>query len=489
MARTVRPSITGLPAGLLIGGELVTTTAGGVFNHIDPATGEPGPPVPLAGAADVDAAVSSAASAFREWSGWPADRRRDVLLRFADAIIAHGDELAAISVRDNGVPVSVHGFAPHMAAGGLRYFAGWADKIGGQVAPMWPAPALDYTLDEPYGVVGLIVPWNTPVMNTGLTVAPALAAGNCVVIKPPELAPFALLRYGQIALEAGLPPGVLNIVAGGPAAGEALIRHPGVGKIHFTGSGPTAQRVLATASSALKPVDVELGGKSAVILFPDGDLAAAVGLAIRSGVLTASGQTCLAPSRLLVHESRYREALGLAVELAGRARLGDPFDPETELGPVITAAARDRILSAIGKARDDGAEVLSGGRAAGGALSRGFYIEPTVVGHVDPASELAQQELFGPVLAISSFSTDDEAVRMADGTAYGLGAYIFTNDLKQAHAVARQLQAGNVYVNGFPGLPPAMPFGGVKASGFGRLGGIEGLRSFLRTKNVWISLS
>jgi acyl-CoA reductase-like NAD-dependent aldehyde dehydrogenase len=489
MASTLRPPAADLPAGLLIGGELVKATAGGVFHHVYPATGESDPPIPLAGAADIDAAVSNAASAFEEWSAWTADRRRDVLLRFADAIIAYKEELAAISVRDNGVPITVHSFAPHMAAGGLRYFAGWADKVGGQVAPMWPAPALDYTLDEPYGVVGLIVPWNTPVMNTGLTVAPALAAGNCVVIKPPELAPFALLRYGQIALEAGLPPGVLNVVAGGPAAGEALVAHPGVGKIHFTGSGPTAQRVLETAAAALKPVDVELGGKSATVVFPDGDVAAAVGLAIRSGVVTASGQTCLAPTRLLVHESRYEEAVGLAVELAGKARLGDPFDPNTDLGPVVTAAARDRILSAIEKARDDGAEVLTGGHAAAGALSQGFYMEPTVVGRVDITSELAQQELFGPVLAVSRFGGDDEAVGMANATAYGLGAYVFTNDLKRAHTVAKRMQVGNVYVNGFPGLPPAMPFGGVKASGFGRLGGIEGLRSFLRTKNVWIGLS
>jgi len=477
-----------LPNGLLIGGEFVEPTSGEAIEHVYAASGQPDGTVHLAGPADIDLAVANAVEAFGVWSSWTPDRRRDVLLRFADAILAHGEELVALSVRDNGVPISVHGYAPHLASNGLRYFAGWADKIGGQVAPTWPAPALDYTHEEPYGVVGLIVPWNTPLMNTGLTVAPALAAGNCVVLKPPEIAPYALLRYGQIALEAGLPPGVLNVVPGGPGAGAALVRHPGIGKIHFTGSGATARRVLEVASAALKPVDVELGGKSANVAFADGDLAGAVGLAMRSGVLTASGQTCLAPTRLLVHQSRYDEAVALAVAAAGKARLGDPTDPATEIGPVATAVSRERILSAVERARSEGAQVLAGGNAPGGALSGGFYVEPTVVGDVGISSDLAQTELFGPVLAISRFSTDDEAVALANGTEFGLGAYLFTDDLTRAHTLAKRMQVGNVYVNGFPGLPPAMPFGGVKASGFGRLGGREGLRSFLRTKNVWIGL-
>lgn len=472
---------------LLIGDRRVTESSGGTIEHVFAATGRADPPFPIAGAAEIDAAVRAASSAFDVWRRVGADRRRDLMLRLADLVETHGDELVALSIRDSAFPITVAGLGPSRAAGGLRYYAGWADKIGGEVVPTWFGPAFDYAVFEPYGVIGVFGTWNTPVYNIGLTIAPALAAGNTVVLKPSELAPYAYTRFGELCLEAGLPPGTVNVVVGGAEAGEALVRHPGVAKIHFTGGGATGRRVAELAAQSLKPVDLELGGKSANIVFPDADLQAAVTVSV-GAVIGGSGQTCITAGRMLVHRSILDEAVELAVSSSRAAVLGDPFDPSTTMGPVITEPALHRMLGMIERARDAGGTVCSGGARAGGDLASGYYLEPTIVRDVAPEAELSQVEVYGPVLAITPFDDEDDAIRLANGTPFGLSAYVQTNDISRAHRMVAALQAGSVYVNGRGGLPPAVPFGGVKESGYGRLGGLEGVRAFMHTKNVWIGL-
>jgi len=474
-------------SALMIGSDRLSSSSAGTAIHYFAATGEPDPPIPIAGAAEVDRAVAAAREGFRVWAGLTPDRRRDVMFRLSDLLVSHGDELVALSIRDSSFPVPVAQLGPERAAGGLRYYAGWADKVGGEVVPTWFGPAFDYAVEEPYGVVAIFATWNTPVYNVGLTIAPALAAGNAVIVKPSELAPYAYLRFGELCLEAGLPPGVVNVLPGGPEAGRELTIHPGVDKVHFTGGGAAGRAVAALAASVLKPIELELGGKSANLVFPDCDLEDAVRTSI-GAVVGGSGQTCITASRMLVHESVVDEAVDIAVALAESAVIGHPFDPATTMGPVISDRARERILGMIGRARDEGSILCTGGDEPQGVPEGGFYLKPTVFRDVDPQSQLAQEEVYGPVLAICSFSTEDEAVAIANGTPYGLSAYLQTNDVKRAHRMASRLQAGSVYVNGRGGLPPGVPFGGYKQSGYGRLGGRQGLHAFLQTKNVWLGL-
>jgi acyl-CoA reductase-like NAD-dependent aldehyde dehydrogenase len=473
---------------LIIGDERLADSSAGYAVHHFPGTGEPDPPIPVAGALEIDLAVRAATRGAQAWSAFTPDRRRDHLLRLADLVTAHADELTALSIRDSGFPLGVARLGPERAAGGLRYYAGWADKIVGDVIPTWFGQAFDYAVSEPYGVIAIFATWNTPVYNIGLTTAPALAAGNAIVLKPSELAPYAYLRFGELCLEAGLPAGTVNVVVGGPEAGEALIKHPGVGKIHFTGGGATGRRVAALAAEHLKPIDLELGGKSANLVFPDANLERAVAVSV-GGITGGSGQTCITAGRMIVHESVLDEALAVATRQAAACVIGDPFDAATTMGPVITAAAQQRILGMIGRAVDEGAEICTGGSAVGGELAAGYFVQPTVLAGVKPESELTQTEVYGPVLGVSTFSDEAEAVELANATAFGLSAYVQTNDLSRAHRVAAQMRAGTVYVNGRGGIAPGVPFGGYKESGYGRLGGREGLATFMQTKNVWIGLS
>lgn len=469
---------------LIIGDERLSAASGGYFEHRYAGTGEVNGIVPLAGAAEVDRAAKAAAVAFTEWSGWTADRRRDALLRLADLVDARADELIALSMRDSAFPHAVAKLGPSRASNGLRYFAGWADKIQGEVVPVWPGEAMDFTIPEPYGVVGIFGTWNTPVYNFGLAIAPALAAGNSVILKPSEYAPFAYQRFGELALEAGLPAGTLNVLAGGPEAGEALLRHPSVAKAHFTGGGETAHRILEVAASSLKPVDLELGGKSANIVFPDANLPQAV--AVSLGAITGgSGQTCITAGRMLVHESVYEDVLDIARVAAQSVVLGDPFDAEVTMGPVISSAAYQRINGMIEKGRAEAIRFWPGGTVPP-ELSGGYFVPPAIFADVEQTSDLFQHEVFGPVLTVSPFRSEEDAVAQANATAYGLSAYVQTTDLDRALRVAHVLESGSVYVNGRGGLPPGAPFGGVKSSGFGRLGGYEGIATFTRKKNVWI---
>ncbi|WP_313901599.1 aldehyde dehydrogenase family protein [Mycobacterium sp. SMC-2] len=476
------------PGRMLIGDEWLAEGSGGQYVHINPSTGRPHPPIPLAGATEVDRAVVTARSAYATWRAMPPDARRDAMLRLAGLIRERIDEFATLVTLDNGSPRRSSSSGPQMAVDNFTYFAGWVDKTGGDVIPTWPAQALDYTLMEPYGVIGVIIPWNAVMHNIGQVLGAALAAGNCVVLKAPELAPFAALRFGELTLEAGIPPGVVNVLAGGAECGQTMVAHPGIDKIHFIGSGNTARQIMASAAQTLKPVTFELGGKSANVVFADADLQNA---AVYSTFLCMAnaGQGCLLPTRLLVEDSVYEQVVDMVVGFAKSIPIGDPFNESTMLGPVINAQACERILGVIDHARSDGSgRLLTGGGRVGGELASGHFVEPTVFGEVDNASDLAQNEIFGPVLSVIRFRDEAEAIALANATQYGLAAYLHTNDLRRAHRVAAALEAGSVYVNGFTGVPAGAPFGGVKQSGFGRMGGRYGLEDFLRPKNVYIPL-
>lgn len=482
------PPLDNLPnPGLLVGSRRLLESSGGQHKHVYPATGQVTAALPLAGETEIDLAVQSARSAFVDWRVMPVDQRRRLILRLAALIREHAEELSILSILENG---TAHAFAsayPDLVADLFEYNAGWADKIGGEVVPTWPLRALDYTVEEPYGVVGIIIPWNGPFGSAGMTVAPALAAGNCVVIKPPELAPWSVLRLGELVLEAGFPPGVVNVVPAGPEGGDALVRHPDVDFIHFTGSGRTGSIVLKAAAETLKPVGLELGGKSPRILFADADIDGAVQETV-GNIAVLSGQGCIYGMRLLVHDSIYDRVIEAVTAFAQHLTLGDPFDSNVQVGPVINEGAAVRIKGMIDRAREEGARLVFGGDRAKGELADGYFITPTIFVDVDPTSELSREEVFGPVVTITKFSEQAEAIRLANDTRFGLAAYIWTSDLQRAHIVADQLQVGNVWINGFLGIPPGAPFGGAKQSGFGRLGGRDGIREFTRTKNVWTPL-
>ncbi len=475
--------------GLLIGSDRITDASGGVYPHHNPATGQVQAQVPMAGAAEVDRAVAAARAALPAWRAMPENQRGAILHRLADLLEQHSELSGIVNALENGNPVGGLGPGAYTALW-TRYYAGWCDKIEGSVVPTFPVQGLNYILSEPWGVVGVMVPWNGPMMGMGHKAVPALAAGNTVVAKPPEVAPFGAYLFAELALEAGVPPGVLNVVAGGPEAGEALVRHPGVDKVSFTGGSTVARRVMTLAAETLKPLALELGGKSANIIFDDADMDMSVFMAGALGVQLLSGQGCALPTRLYVQDSIYDEVVARLIPMVKRYRVGDPLDPRTQMGPVITEAAVGRILGMIDRATSaDGATLLSGGSRVGGDLAAGYFLEPTVLGNVNHSSEIAQEEVFGPVLSVLRFSDEAEVIAKANDSRYGLAAYLHTKDLSRAHRVAHAIDAGYISVNGMSGMSPTAPFGGYKQSGFGREGGRAGLEEWLRAKNIFVALS
>jgi aldehyde dehydrogenase (NAD+) len=476
-----------LQGGLLLGDEWIFASSAGDMEHVNPATGKVQASFPIAGPPEVDRAVDLAREALAEWRKMPPAERQAVLLRIASLLRENADLFSLVTTLENGTPISTTGIQATLAATWFEYYAGWVDKVSGDVVPM--AGSFNYTLLEPSGVVAIILTWNGPTGSIGMKVAAALAAGCTVVLKPPELAPFSTSLFGRLALEAGLPPGVLNVVPGGPVAGDRLVRHPGIDKISFTGSPLTAARIQAACAESLTPLVLELGGKSANIVLEDADLSAA-SMSAAMGVAAMSGQICVAPTRLIVQSHVHDELVERIAEVFRGIKVGNPLDPSSFMGPLINATAKDRVMRIIDQARSDGrACLVTGGDALGGDLADGYFVSPTLFTNVDNSSSLAQEEAFGPVLSVLKADTADQAVALANDTRYGLAAYLHTRDLNQALRLAAKLDAGNVAINGgSPVAGPYAPFGGFKDSGYGKEGGLEGLMEYMRVKNVNIAL-
>ncbi len=476
-----------LPTGLFIGGSWQHSTSAGEMEHVNPATGRVQASFPIAGRAEVDAAVGSAKEARREFRRWSPVRRRELLLSIAALFRRHADGFETIAALECGMVKSAASRMGDSAAAWFDYYAGWPDKLVGEVLP--DSSSFDYVRWEPYGVVAIILTWNGPIGSIGMKVAAALAAGCTIVLKAPELAPFGANLFGRICTEAGVPPGVVNVITGGPKAGDALVRHPDIDKISFTGGPATARRIQAAAAETLTPLVLELGGKSATIVFDDADLGRASTMAALA-ITRLAGQVCHAATRLLVHETVYDRVVETVGTVLDKVAVGDPLDPASEMGPVISSSAVERIMGTIHDAeKNGGVRLVAGGNRLGGALSGGFFVRPTAFADVDNSSALAQEEIFGPVLSLIRFRDEDEAVTLANNSKYGLAANIFTTDIRRAYRVADALDVGNVGVNGgATNAGPFGPFGGFRQSGYGKEGGLLGVREYLRAKNVNVSL-
>ena len=473
---------------LAIGGELVDAADGSTFEVFAPHDGSKLADVAEARGPDVDRAVRAAHDALTAWRRMAASDRGRLLLRLGDAVEAHADELARLESTDTGHPIrdSSRLDVPRTAAT-FRYFGGMADKHQGKVVPV-DAGFLNYLVREPIGVVGHIVPWNFPLMFTSWKMGPALAAGNTVVYKPAELTPLTSLRLAELVAEVGFPAGVVNIVPGsGAVAGAHLAAHPGVQKISFTGSTAVGRSIVEASAGNLKRVQLELGGKGANVVFADADLTAAVD-GSSFAIFHNQGQACIAGSRLLLHEAIADEFLERFLRIARTIRLGNPLDPTTEMGPLTSPAHRDRVAGYVKIALDEGAEILTGGRAPDDpALADGCYFEPTVV-RAGPTDRVSQEEVFGPFVTVTTFRDDGEAIEFANATEYGLGAGLWTRDLARAHQMASALRSGMVWINCYKRVHPGSPFGGVGASGYGREMGFEAMNGYTEVKSTWVNV-
>lgn len=486
------PALLSQPLKMLIDGEWVVSQSGACMDVINPSNGQVLVQESLGGAHEVDLAVQAARRAFESgpWSRMrPAERTR-LLLKLADALEQNGDKLALLETLNTGKPLKMaRAFDIGMAAECLRYNAGWATKLSGETRNVsLPGDWHAYTLREPVGVVGLIVPWNVPLAMAVSKISPALAAGCTVVLKPAELTPLTALRLGELIQAIGFPPGVVNIVTGlGHEAGQAIVDHPGVDKISFTGSTVVGKSLLASAASNLKRVALELGGKSPVFIFADADLDRAMDAAAR-GIFGNTGQVCAAGSRLFVHRSVADRVIEGIVQRARALRVAPGLSPECEIGPVISARQRERVMGYIDSGRAEGAEVVTGGESVQG---EGFFVQPTVLVNTRPDMKVVREEIFGPVLSTQLFDDDslEQLAARGNDTDYGLSSSIWTRDLRTAHQMVRRLRAGNVRVNAAAALDFAMPFGGYKQSGWGRENGREGVEAYTELKSVAIDLN
>jgi acyl-CoA reductase-like NAD-dependent aldehyde dehydrogenase len=469
---------------LLIDGERVPAADGRTFDTLDPATATPITSVAHAGSEDIDRALGAARRALDagSWAKASASARARLINLLADEIERHADELAEIESLDNGKPLKLAKVVDvASAAAHFRHFAGWAERVTGDVLPVHQPGMLCYTLKEPVGVCGQIIPWNFPLLMAAWKLAPALAAGCTVVLKPAEQTPLSALRLGELALEVGIPAGVINVVTGDGETGAALVDHDGTDKLAFTGSTEVGREIGAKAGRALKRLTLELGGKSPNIILPDADLDQAIGGSFQA-IYFNTGQACNAGSRLFVHKDQFDQVVSGLAERAAKTRLGPGLDPATQLGPVVSAEQLERVRSYIESGRADGAELVSGGEEPGG---EGYFVEPTLFTATDDSMKIAREEIFGPVLVALPYESLEEVAARANDTSYGLAAGVWTKDLSNAHRLAALLKAGSVYVNCWGEVDPGAPFGGYKASGIGREHGREGLEAYLETKTVW----
>ena len=486
----IAPKVKLPPGRLLINGQWQEGAK--TFDSINPASGKVLSQVAEASAEDVDLAVSAARTSLDDrnspWRKTSASGRGNLIWRLADLVAKNIEELAEIETIDNGKPIweSRHVDMP-MVVDVLRYFAGLATKIQGETVNTFET-AFTYTLREPVGVAGLIIPWNFPLLLASYKVGPALACGNTIVLKPAEQTPFSTLRFGELAIEAGLPAGVLNIVTGGPETGKAMVRHPGIDKIAFTGSTAVGREIMRGAADGLKRVTLELGGKSPNIVFADSDLDDAVKGAM-NGIFYGKGEVCNAGSRLFL-ESKIQDAfIDKLVARTKKMQPGDPLDPKTRLGAVVSQEQMQTVLDYIESGKREGAKLIAGGNRVSLDGGQGFFIEPTIFAAVNNNMQIAQEEIFGPVLATLSFDDVGQVVDLANRNPYGLAAAVWTRDVKKAHNISRQLKAGTVWINTYGLLNAALPFGGYKSSGFGRELGMHAIEHYTELKMVWLNLA
>jgi aldehyde dehydrogenase (NAD+) len=495
MVASIKPhrDEAGLTDGqLLIDGTWGPSLTEQTWTHSHPATGEDVASFPIAGPDDVDRAVLAARRAFDEgpWPKTRAGERGKTLRRIADLVREHGDELLALQALDNSVPLSfggVYGMSYNMVADVFEHHAGWVDKLAGETLPAFQGgDHLVMTLREPIGVVGAIVPWNAPLLLTAQKLAPALAAGCTVVLKPSEYATFSVLRLVRLIEEAGLPAGVINVVTGpGDPTGDALINHPLVDKISFTGSRGVGRKIIEASAGTFKRVSLELGGKSPALVFADSDVATSAMMTMGTVTLGLSGQVCLAQTRALVQRDVVDEFLGTSEMIAGMVSYGNPFDPAVSSSPLINPRQLDRVLGLIEKGQEEGARLVFGGGRSEGDLAAGNFVAPTLFTDVNNDMTIAREEVFGPVLSVIPFTDEEEAIRIANATEYGLAATVWTNDLKRAFRMAKALRAGTVGINGYQ-LEPHAAFGGYRQSGIGREGGRTAIEAYTEVKTVLV---